>query len=80
MFESVSKRRGRIGPVEDAGGRSSGGETRTLNLAVNSRLLCRLSYPGWLAGSAYPLSTDCLNGLPELARWHRRAERGKQKG
>ncbi len=24
----------------------SGGETRTLNLAVNSRLLCRLSYPG----------------------------------
>ena len=25
---------------------SSGGETRTLNLAVNSRLLCRLSYPG----------------------------------
>ena len=27
-------------------GRCSGGETRTLNLAVNSRLLCRLSYPG----------------------------------
>src|ERR1700681_2664275 len=24
----------------------SGGETRTLNLAVNSRLLCQLSYPG----------------------------------
>ena len=24
----------------------SGGETRTLNLAVNSRSLCRLSYPG----------------------------------
>ena len=24
----------------------SGGETRTHNLAVNSRLLCRLSYPG----------------------------------
>ena len=27
-------------------GRGSGGETRTLNLAVNSRSLCRLSYPG----------------------------------
>ncbi len=27
-------------------GPSSGGETRTLNLAVNSRLLCQLSYPG----------------------------------
>ncbi len=26
--------------------KSSGGETRTLNLTVNSRLLCRLSYPG----------------------------------
>ena len=26
--------------------KSSGGETRTLNLAVNSRLLCQLSYPG----------------------------------
>ncbi len=24
----------------------SGGETRTLNLLVNSQLLCRLSYPG----------------------------------
>ena len=25
---------------------SSGGETRTLNPAVNSRMLCQLSYPG----------------------------------
>ena len=27
-------------------GRSSGGETRTLNHTINSRVLCRLSYPG----------------------------------
>jgi hypothetical protein len=34
----------------------SGGETRTLNLAVNSRLLCRLSYPG---------NSDTPSGAPE---------------
>src|SRR4051794_38107566 len=42
----------RRGPPPAMGSRSSGGETRTLNLAVNSRLLCRLSYPGWTAHSA----------------------------
>ena len=53
---------------------SSGGETRTLNLAVNSRSLCRLSYPGkqctgggpdavcqrTLAGAAAPLVRPSL--------------------
>ncbi len=33
---------------------SSGGETRTLNLAVNSRSLCRLSYPGNIAAGREP--------------------------
>ena len=39
---------------------SSGGETRTLNLAVNSRSLCRLSYPGrppahaWIRAGSWP--------------------------
>jgi len=31
---------------------SSGGETRTLNHTINSRVLCRLSYPG-KQGEAY---------------------------
>ena len=37
----------------DRGSGSSGGEARTLNLAVNSRLLCRLSYPGKCASAAF---------------------------
>src|SRR5580698_6047404 len=41
----------------------SGGETRTLNLAVNSRSLCQLSYPG-----------KCRNdGLAKIAAPLRRA-------
>src|SRR5205085_3543110 len=33
----------RLDPITRNG---SGGETRTLNISVNSRTLCRLSYPG----------------------------------
>ena len=43
-------------------GKSSGGETRTLNLAVNSRSLCRLSYPGPLSRSGFP-DTACQRTL-----------------
>ena len=40
---------------------SSGGETRTLNHTINSRVLCRLSYPGMvrrLAGLKVALAID----------------------
>jgi hypothetical protein len=44
----------------------SGGETRTLNHTVNSRVLCQLSYPGKLphrrqaapAGSDHPIPAE----------------------
>ncbi len=47
---SRGQRKGSQSPVQTRprAGRCSGGETRTLNLAVNSRSLCRLSYPGRL--------------------------------
>ncbi len=35
-----------LGRSDAMGNVGSGGETRTHNLTVNSRLLCRLSYPG----------------------------------
>ena len=41
----------------------SGGETRTRNLSVNSRLLCRLSYPGMAA------SLSSARTRPMTARW-----------
>ena|SRR5262249_25262047 len=38
---------------------SSGGETRTLNPPVNSRMLCRLSYPRSRAIRGYRLGCQC---------------------
>ncbi len=45
--------------------RSSGGETRTLNHTINSRVLCRLSYPGIVRRLV--VLTDALAiGAPEM--------------
>ena len=55
------------GPRPNGRGPSSGGETRTRNPSVNSRTLCRLSYPGMAAPpSSAPTS-------PMMLRWGRAA-------
>src|ERR1700688_1412930 len=54
-----ARRSGPPTPGYRPGAAGSVGETRTLNLAVNSRLLCQLSYPG-----TTPHSVD-------HAVWHR---------
>jgi hypothetical protein len=41
-------------PSDPPAPQGSGGETRTLNLVINSHLLCRLSYPGKLGPRYHP--------------------------
>src|SRR5215208_5853234 len=58
------------GPREASG--SSGGGTRTHNPSVNSRMLCRLSYPG--SGGASPRRRSIVGA--RAVEWHLRSRSG----
>src|SRR6476661_2264705 len=60
-----------MGPIQDLDGpdlrveerNGSGGEARTLNISVNSRTLCRLSYPGMAS------EISSARTRPMIVRW-----------
>ncbi len=74
---STATNSGRQPPAPMAPARS-GGETRTLNLMVNSHLLCRLSYPG-KADEQYQVRAPSLvvQIVTKVAAVHRVAELGQ---